>query len=148
MVHYDIAEIKARWEAKRGKPLDEHIAKELAKIDRWEEEIWQEWNRSKENAETLTQKGKKALGGKGSGGKDGGEEDKAEKQDSGEVIEVTKKQQGKTGDPRFLTAMATFMARRSALLGLDKPSRLKVSTAPDPEDVIAAMEAMLAAGTD
>lgn len=139
MLSYDLAAIRERWKKRSESSIMEQISKELASLDKIESEAWEAWKRSQGKAETLTRKGKKAAG--SSAGADG-------KGESGETIEVTKREEDQIGDPRFLAEARACVVERRKMMGLDKPSRIKVSTAPDPEDVIAAMEARLAAGTD
>jgi hypothetical protein len=139
MLSYDLATIRERWKKRSESSITEQISKELASLDKIESEAWEAWKRSQGKAETLTRKGKKAAG--SSAGADG-------KGESGETIEVTKREEDQIGDPRFLAEARACVVERRKMMGLDKPTKIDHRVHSDPEDVVSAMEAKLASGTD
>lgn len=103
-VSRDLKAVQAEWKEARINDIDERKRQELAKIDNLELEYWDAWRRSCENAEIETTK---AQAGRGSEGPD--------------RIEKTKRVEGQTGDPRFLTGVMTCINKRCELLGLNAP---------------------------
>ena len=85
---------------------NESRAKELAKIDRLEREYWRAWERSCEDAETVTEKGK-------------GRQDKPQPSE----FEKTIQRKGQAGDPRFLTGVQWCVEQRCKILGVYAPEK-------------------------
>ena len=105
----DIATLHDDWIKSSLVDYDEAKAKELAKIDRLEYEYWDAWLRSCEDKETETVKGI-AVG--------------ASKDALTPLRkEQTKREEGQTGDPRFLTGIQWCINKRCEILGLDAPNR-------------------------
>src|SRR5689334_20019719 len=52
-IEYDISQIKHRWSTQTVHNLDEHRAKELAKLDALEREYWKSWESSADDARFL-----------------------------------------------------------------------------------------------
>jgi len=105
----DIAKLHDAWLESSLVNYDKAKAKELAKVDQLEYEYWDAWLRSCENKETETQKGI-AIG----GSKDNLSPFRKEQ---------TKREEGQTGDPRFLTGIQWCINKRCEILGLDAPNR-------------------------
>jgi len=111
----DIAALQSDWLASALIDFNEAKAGELAKIDRLEREYWQAWERSCQDAETLTQKTHGAI-------------QKRETEDGQFVAErpaeVTKTAKGQAGDPRFLQGVQWCIERRCKILGVDAATRI------------------------
>lgn len=99
----DIAKIVARWEQSIVGTMDDMRRHELAKLDMMEEELMEQFERSKADYT------KKVIE-EGSGGKAGSKKGRIE---TGSQI----------GDPRFIQAMLGVQDRRAKLIGMDAPSQ-------------------------
>ena len=106
-VSRDIKALQKDWLESALVDFNEAKSQELAKIDRLEREYWQAWERSCEDAETVTEKARASRG--------------AEKPDS---IEKTKQAKGQAGDPRFLNGVQWCIERRCKILGIDAPNKI------------------------
>ena len=107
-VSNDIKALQQDWLNSALVDFNEAKSQELAKIDRLEREYWQAWERSCEDAETVTEKARASRG--------------AEKPDS---VEKTKQAKGQAGDPRFLNGIQWCIERRCKILGIDAPKRIE-----------------------
>lgn len=103
----DLKALHREWLDSALVDFNEAKAQELAKIDRLEREYWQAWERSCEDAETVTEKARASRG--------------AEKPDS---VEKTKQAKGQAGDPRFLAGIQWCIERRCKILGIDAPNKI------------------------
>lgn len=99
-VSRDLKALQSEWLASALVDFNEAKSQELAKIDRLEREYWQAWERSCENAETVTKEG----------GPSG-------------VDKVKQTSKGQAGDPRFLAGVQWCIERRCKILGVDAPNR-------------------------
>ena len=106
-VSNDIKALQQDWLNSALVDFNEAKSQELAKIDRLEREYWAAWERSCEDAETVTEKARASRG--------------AEKPDS---VEKTKQAKGQAGDPRFLAGIQWCIERRCKILGIDAPSKI------------------------
>lgn len=106
-VSRDLAALHKQWIASALVDFDAAKGSELAKIDRLEREYWRAWERSCEDAETVTQKGVEAAG-----------------QQRKEATKVVK---GQSGDPRFLAGVQWCIDRRCKILGVDAPTRQEIT---------------------
>lgn len=118
-VSRDITWLQAQWLTSSLVNINKVKSKELAKIDRLEREYWTAWERSCEDAETLTQKTK-------------GKVEKRQDDDGRFVAErpaeATKTSKGQAGDPRFLAGIQWCIERRCKILGVDAPTRADLTT--------------------
>ena len=103
-VSLDLKALHKTWLKSALIDFDAAKSKELAKIDRLEQEYWEAWQRSCEDAETIRR------------------EATAEKQGK-----VTKTLKGQAGDPRFLQGVQWCIEKRCKILGVDAPQRLEHS---------------------
>jgi len=105
-VSMDIKAIQKQWRESAIRDFDILRERELQKLDRFEREAWEAWNRS-QNAvqETLVNI-------------------------NGSEQKSVRKVADQTGDPRFLEQIHKCIASRRALLGLDAPTRI-APTSPD-----------------
>ena len=104
----DIREIEDRWANTfmQGQTLTMFKVKELVKLEKYEEELWDAWQHSK----TIGQITRKQLD------KDG----QPEKRGS---VALTKRD----GDPKFMELLLKVSERKSKILGLDAPLKLDTS---------------------
>jgi predicted transcriptional regulator len=102
-VSNDLKALHGEWLASALMDFSEAKSQELAKIDRLEREYWQAWERSCEDAESVTQEGT-AEG----------------------VDKVKKTSKGQAGDPRFLQGVQWCIERRCKILGVDAPEKYAV----------------------
>ena len=141
-VSNDIKALQKDWLNSALVDFNEAKSQELAKIDRLEREYWQAWERSCEDAETITEKARASKG-----------------SDRPDSVEKTKQAKGQAGDPRFLSGVQWCIERRCKMFGLDEPDRFVVDwrqeareAGLDPSDVferyIRAAETALAARTE
>ena len=106
-ISLDIKTIQARWRKSTTFNLDEHKAKELAKLDELEREYWRAWLSS---TEERTRERNKTTGTKTPQG--------AIQSARGEVSKETEQ---RDGNPAFLTGVLSCIDRRVKILGLDAP---------------------------
>ena len=109
-VSRDIKALQGDWLASALIDFNEAKAQELAKIDRLEREYWQAWERSCEDAETVTEKARASKG--------------SERPDS---VEKTKQAKGQAGDPRFLSGIQWCIEQRCKILGVEAPRKTEIS---------------------
>jgi len=109
-VSNDIKALQKDWLASALIDFNEAKSQELAKVDRLEREYWQAWERSCEDAETITEKARASKG--------------SERPDS---VEKTKQAKGQAGDPRFLNGVQWCIDRRCKILGIDAASKVDIS---------------------
>jgi hypothetical protein len=122
-ISYDIRLMIDRWVKASNNHVDQKKAVELAKIDRLENEYWDAWERSRENAEieVTEQIGSRA---------------KPDKDKPGEIvitperIKKYKRVEGQSGNPAFLAGVMSCINKRCELLGLDAPKKI-APTNPD-----------------
>lgn len=105
-VSLELKALHREWLASALIDVDRAKAKELAKVDRLEQEYWTAWERSCEDAETVTEKGKGASG-----------------KDKPTEFEKTIQRKGQAGDPRFLQGLQWCIERRCKILGIDAPEK-------------------------
>jgi len=103
----DLAKLQDAWVKSSLVDYDKAKGKELAKIDQLECEYWDAWLQSREDKETETQKAI-AVG-------------KTKEDMLPFRKEATKREEGQTGDPRFLTGVQWCINKRCEILGLDAP---------------------------
>lgn len=106
----DLAALHKEWLTSALLDFDQAKAQELAKIDRLEREYWTAWERSKEDAETVTERGK-------------GTRPEGEERARPQQFERTMQRKGQVGDPRFLGGVQWCIERRCKILGIDAPER-------------------------
>ena len=106
-VSRDIAALQAGWLDSALIDFNEAKSQELAKIDRLEREYWAAWERSCEDAETVTEKARASKG-----------------SDRPDSVEKTKQAKGQAGDPRFLSGVQWCIERRCKILGIDAPNKI------------------------
>lgn len=118
MISYDLLRLQKAWRDSALVDIDEVKANELAKVDRLEREYWRGWERSCEDAETVTQKTRGVV--------------KKYRNDDGVFVserpaEVDKTSKGQAGDPRFLNGVEWCIERRCKIFGVDAPTRRELT---------------------
>ena len=104
---YDIKKLHKRWMRTQLINIDAAKARELARVDSIEREAWDAWERSKEDAETVTTKGK------------GTKDEPAQ-------MEKTVQLKGQVGDVSFLRVIQWCIEQRCKILGLDAPKQTEL----------------------
>jgi hypothetical protein len=115
MISKDIALILERWREESLKNAEDHVLRELARIDRVEAEAWAEWERSKKDFERVEQIVK--------------EDETGTKQ--GKVPSYSRKEarkliEGRLGNDKYLTIVQKCIEQRCKLLGLNAPERFGI----------------------
>jgi hypothetical protein len=106
--------IEADWQAAALEAIDKVKARELQKLDHLEQETFEQWERSKQDAvKRVVEKGK---------GKGGGSTSKLETA-------------GQCGDPRYLNVLLGIHERRAKILGSDAPTKI-APTNPDGTELL------------
>lgn len=131
-VWMDIKHLLIEWKKDHKETIDQHIVKELRKLDKMEVELWEQWEQSKAGKRKTTIKGGEVANGQVTGGRL-----------DNRVTEST------LGNPKFLELLLTLSDRRAKLLGYDAPIRIqtvpqeeqrnKYSVEDVPEDILLQM---------
>lgn len=100
--------IRDRWKESTSLGFDEHIAREIAKVDEVESECWEAWTRSKEGRTTKS-------------GRQRGTKEKGKVVDGD--FEVSSRTEQSAGDVRFLDKVLDCIDKRAKLLGLYAPEK-------------------------
>lgn len=114
-VSNDLKILQKQWLSSTLININEAKAKELARIDKLEQEYYQAWHRSCEDAETITEKGK------GSKAKAKDDEDNSPTRPT--EFEKTVQRKGQAGDPRFLQGVQWCISQRCKILGVNAPKK-------------------------
>jgi hypothetical protein len=108
-VSKDLKTIRERWQKSTALALDEHRAKELAKIDTLEAEYWSEYFLSKaEQESTVNRAGLDTRTGR-------------------QVSSYETRRVKKTGNPAYLQGIERCIGMRIKLLGLNAPERVEIA---------------------
>jgi hypothetical protein len=113
-ITYDLAKLADEWRERSAAAVDVHRAKELAGLTLQEAELWQEWERSKEERkrQTVTTSLPTAA-------QPDGAPDTAARKGTAQVVREI---QG--ADASYQALLLKIRERRAKLLGLDAPTRL------------------------
>jgi len=134
IVAYDLGKIKDQWREARLVIRDQHIDREYARIGALEQEYWNAWERSRQDAVTRTTE---RLAQKREGVDssllpddvtvDDLEDDEIEQALSSEASTILKqieKRTGQVGAPSYLAGVQWCSDARRKLLGLDAPTKV------------------------
>lgn len=105
-VSRDLREIREKWLESAIFNFNEAKLRELAVIDRVENEAWQAWIASTEELETTETRGKKG----------------------GPVLAATKKIEDRSGNPALLNVILKCVEARVKILGLEAAQNIKIGT--------------------
>ena len=103
-VSVDLKALRKQWLASALMDFNEAKARELAQIDKLEDEAYQAWERSKQVKKTETSE--KIVGGK-----------------LGDSLRAAVVKEDQYGDPRFLAIVDKCIERRTKILGLEDADR-------------------------
>lgn len=109
----DLKEIRKRWRDETNLPIDEHVIKELARIDYLEQTYWREYEQSREPRK-ITAKSAKSKPGKPDA-----------KGNATSQVEQTgsERTEEREGNPAFLQGVERCIKLRCDLLGLNAPQK-------------------------
>lgn len=93
-VFRDLKFIRSQWSAAAVENLEERAAEEITRLNALESEAWEQWDRSKEDAETIT---------------------------SSDANGETRTRKGQSGDPAYIEAIRKIIETRAKFLGLIRP---------------------------
>ena len=115
VVHKAIRKAREEWRAQRMARIDEAVDKQERVLDRIAAKAWQGWEASTEVAqEVITEEGER----------------------DGKPFKTTRKRAvRRTGDARFLAVITQVEQRRAALLGLDSPKTIDVTSVVRPIEI-------------
>ena len=121
-VKRDIDTLLEEWRDDRVKDTDALLELELARIDETCKELWEQWERSKEESEVKTTKRKGIPRQQGDGQQQPG---------GGQIhtlsLEEKKVSQHGLGDPRYIAEIRAQLMERRRLLGLYAPEKQEIS---------------------
>jgi hypothetical protein len=121
-VKRDIDTLLEEWRDDRVKDTDALLELELARIDETCKELWEQWERSKEESEVKTTKRKGIPRQQGDGQQQPG---------GGQIhtlsLEEKKVSQQGLGDPRYIAEIRAQLMERRRLLGLYAPEKQEIS---------------------
>ncbi len=103
-VSRDLKLVHQQWQDSAKEDIGTIVARELAKLDFMETELWNEWMRSKLDSQ------KKVV-----------EERPTAKGGTGKIARI--ETAGQTGDARYINALLGIQDRRAKLLGIDAPTK-------------------------
>lgn len=112
-VNRDLTTLRNRWKQNAAADMDEAIARELAKLDRLEEQAWESFVESKKTVEKGQGKRKTPPAKRGQ---------KAKESENSFVKQIET-----AGDPRFLNIVENCIERRCKILGIDAPGKFEVT---------------------
>jgi transcriptional regulator with XRE-family HTH domain len=108
----DLSALRKQWMEQSVGMIDQKKALELAKLDRLEITYWEAWENSKRNSEIeVTEQ----IGSRDKKGKT--------EQIIPERVKKTKRVEGQSGNPAFLSGVLNCINKRCEILGLNAPSR-------------------------
>lgn len=116
-VHKDVQTLLKEWRESRLGNMDDALQLELARIDDTVRELWEQWEKSKEDY-TKTQrrrKGAPKTKDDGSGGDDGGIRTFSVEEQTEQVVRL--------GNPTYIAEIRQQLAERRKLLGLYAPEK-------------------------
>ena len=102
-----LAKLAGEYRRRATVSIDEARGKDLARIEAMTEELWRQYYASIQPATVTTQQ----ITDDGSGGTP--------------RRTVTKREEARTGDPRYLAEIRALMERKARLLGLDQPVEVR-----------------------
>lgn len=111
-VHRDVQSLLKEWRESRLQNMDDALQLELTRIDDTVRELWEQWEKSKENYTKTKRRRKGAAKGKeeDSGNEQGGIRTLSVEEQTEQVIRL--------GDPAFIIEIRQQLTERRKLLGL------------------------------
>lgn len=124
-VHKDIHYLLTEWRKERLEDIDSALQLELQKINMQETELWDAWEKSKEDQTLSSKKQKGLIGSSKSVTPKGDLVNKSTIIPS--LIEETKKTKINYGDPRYQAEITKISQEKRKLLGLYPPDKREIS---------------------
>jgi len=130
IVEYDLGKIKEQWREARLVLRDQHSDREFARIGALEQEYWDAYGRSRQDAVTLTterllkEASLDAPDGLTVGDLDPDEVEQALSVDASTILKQIEKRTGQVGAPAYLAGIQWCSEARRKLLGLDAPTKV------------------------
>lgn len=112
-VNRDLKILREQWKANASADIDEAIGKELAKLDRLEEQAWESYLKSVTTTQTHN----------GTQSRPGQKKGERAKKSTSQNVTVTES----AGDPRFLNIVENCIERRCRIIGIDAPGKVEVT---------------------
>lgn len=118
-VFADVHTLLKEWKEERLKDIDDLMTLELKRIDDIIVELWEQWERSKNEYTKKTQKQTGVPTGEGDGSDGGGNVATLK-------VERSKTTEEQLGDPRYIAEIRQQLVERRKLLGLYAPEKKEV----------------------
>lgn len=112
-VNRDLNYIQDRWKESALVDMDRAMARQLARLQQIEDELWEAWHKSKEDRETTKRKRKQVV----AQGQDGEIQVEA---DTPTEVQMQRKTKASYGDTQIMNQIMKVVDRRTRLLGLDE----------------------------
>lgn len=125
-VSSDVHSLLAEWRESRLTDMDEALQLELSRIDDTVRELWEQWEKSKEDY-VKTQRRRKGAPRRGEGQQGAGEGDNADGAIRTYSVEETTQNVSGLGNPYYISEIRAQLAERRKLLGLYAPEKKDVS---------------------
>lgn len=141
-IHNDIKLLLKEWRDSRIGDIDELVSLELERINDCVAELWDQWEKSKENYKRVTNSRtgvpSELMDGRKKKGKNGGGDD-GEEGGENKIITVKNEQSDTNvvalGNPAYMAEIRQQLSERRKLLGLyDNSSRVDITTGGKPID--------------
>ena len=113
-VKRDLFNIREQWKKSAIRDFDEVKAEQLAKLDRMECEVWEQWRRSCEDYEKRVVEDRTATQFPGTN----------ERTETG----------GQYGDPRYMNTLVSIIEQRCKLMGLNAPQKISATNPQGDEE--------------
>jgi len=126
--HY-VKDLQKEWLANAQRDVEVIKAEEVAELDSLKGEVYEQWERSKLNAETTTTKLVGVDEVKSNKAKNSLDDEIEDPRDSKLQVqtEETKKISGQSGDPRYIHNLIEISQQKAKILGLNAPEKLEIS---------------------
>lgn len=123
-IHKDVKRLLEEWRSTRMENIEDYISLELARIDDCLVELWEQWEKSKENY-TKSTSSRKGVPVEGNGGAADGE--------GTQIVTVARTQSDTNvvalGNPAYMSEIRQQLIERRKLLGLYAPEKKELSGA-------------------
>lgn len=127
-VHSDIQTLLSEWRENRYKDMDDALELELARIDETVQELWDQWEKSKEDyvQTTRTRQGAPVSNGEGDNNGQGQQQPQRDVMRTFKV-ERTEKEIVALGNTAYIAEIRQQLMERRKLLGLYAPEKRQMS---------------------
>lgn len=112
-VNRDLTTLRNHWKQNAAADMDEAIGRELAKLDKLEEQAWESYFLSLKTTQTHN----------GQNSRPGQKKGERAKKSTSQNVTITET----AGDPRFLNIVENCIERRCRILGIDAPGKVEVT---------------------